>query len=242
MAKNLRVFDTAAAYEAEKDAHTLALPNVALIKSPVREIRYLQTNPEVGVGICALINGVRAYYTLQEYRALETKPAAAQIMGVYVKAPYISAAGGGFIIHPTAQSKQKYSSNTTVVVPGVTTTMSTAAALTDFAGMENTDALLAAVANGVIPDAPSATWVRSQVFPDGATPFNGALGQINLMKLNEEEINLCMDEIGGVRLYFESYVGSSTQYSANYCWYWGGTRWSYNDKVYAHACRALCFI
>lgn len=233
MANNLRVFNTLAEYEAEKEALTLATPNVSLIKNPY-QVKYLQNNPPIGVGIAALVDGVRQFFTYAQWDALTVKPT---VIGVYVKTP-----DAGFIIHPTAASNQKWSNNTTVVVPGVTTTTNQAQALLDFNGKDNTDAVLAAVEAGTIEDAPAFTWVRQQVFADGSTPYLWAAGELNIFLNNADAINQCLTLVGGTTINKGSNIWSSTQYAAVSAWHWYSTLWSINYKNYSFGCRALCKI
>lgn len=223
---------TRSAYITAKSNRTLITPNVALITDE-NKVEYLPVNPTSDIGIAAYDGGVRKYYSLDEWNALATKPTA---LGVYVFTEQSQ-----FIIHGTLNTSVKWSNNTTVAVPDVVTTTSNAAALLDFAGAANTQAVLDAVTGGVIEDAPLFTWARGLSFADGSTPYIPAAGELELIRLNLTEINACRAALGQDPIVFEGRnVWSSTQYNAGDAWNWGSTRWNDNRKTSAFYGVAVC--
>lgn len=223
---------TRSAYITAKSNRTLITPNVALITDE-NKVEYLPVNPTSDIGIAAYDGGVRKYYSLDEWNALATKPTA---LGVYVFTEQSQ-----FIIHGTLNTSVKWSNNTTVAVPDVVTTTQAAAALLDFAGAANTQAVLDAVTVGVIEDAPLFTWARGLSFADGSTPYIPAAGEFELIRLNLTEINACRAALGQDPIVFEGRnVWSSTQYNAGYAWDWYSTRWNNVNKTNAFYGVAVC--
>lgn len=230
MATNLRKFNTLAEYEAEVQAQTLVCPNVSYILAP-KQVKYLEVNPPIGVGICAYESGRRTFYSATQWQALAVKPT---VVGVFVKSP-----DTGFVIHPTASQSNKITDTTTYQVPGCTSAGSQALALQDFRGAENTAAYLAALENGNITNAPAITWVSQQTFADGSTPFLWAAGQLELARVNATEVNACLALIsGGVAVNFATNIWSSTQNVASHEWLWFSTYWGIYTKYSSYLCRA----
>lgn len=223
---------TRSAYATAKANRTLVTPNVALITDE-NKVEYLPVNPTSDIGIAAYDGGVRKYYSLDEWNALATKPTA---LGVYVFTEQSQ-----FIIHGTLNTSVKWSNNTTVAVPDVVTTTQNAAALLDFAGAANTQAVLDAVTGGVIEDAPLFTWARGLSFADGSTPYIPAAGELELIRLNLTEINACRAALGQDPIVFEGRnVWSSTQYNAGNAWSWNSSSWRTNLKSYPFFGVAVC--
>ena len=225
---------TRSAYITAKSNRTLITPNVALITDE-NKVEYLPVNPTSDIGIAAYDGGVRKYYSLDEWNALATKPTA---LGVYVFTEQSQ-----FIIHGTLNTSVKWSNNTTVAVPDVVTTAQSAAALLDFAGAANTQAVLDAVTGGVIEAAPLFTWARGLSFADNSIPFVPAAGQLELIRISLVTINACRAAIGQDAIVFEGKnIWSSTQYNASTAWYWYSTRWNGGykyDNTYGVAVCAL---
>lgn len=214
---------TRADYTSARNNRTLVTPNVALITNENNKLEYLAQNPASDVGIQSLESGVKKYYSLEEWNALENKPTA---LGVYVFTEQAQ-----FKIHGTLTTSQKWSNNTTVVVTGVTTTTNSATALLDFAGAANTQAVIDAVDNETIADAPLFAWARGLSFADGATPYIPATGELELIRLNLAAINACRAALGQDAIVFEGkYLWSSTQYNAANAWVWYSTHWDHNNK------------
>ena len=93
----------------------------------------------------------------------------------------------------------------------------------DLNGKANTEAILAAVAAGTIADAPPAQYCASVTFANGQQSYLPAVGEMHAWYFNKEEINACMDAIGGKPIFSSSYsVGywTSSLYSQNKPYYW----------------------
>lgn len=210
---------TRAEYTTAKANRTLVCPNVALISDENGHCEFLPNNPTSDIGIAALENGQRTFYSLAEWNALETKPTA---LGTYV-----FTSDTQFILHGTIGSSLKYLDTTTVAVEGVTTTTSSASALQDFAGAANTQALLDAVTAGIITNAQAASWASGLTLADNAGCYLLAAGQVELVSLNLEAINNCRAALGQSEIVFTGkYIWSSTQYNASYAWGWYTSYWN----------------
>ena len=213
-----------AEYNTARSNRTLVTPNVALITDENNKVEYLKNNPTSDIGIASWEGGVRKFYSLEEWNALETKPTA---LGVYVFTEQSQ-----FIIHGTLNTSVKWSNNITVAVPAVVTTTQNANAILDFAGAANTQAVLDAVTGGIIEDAPLFTWARALTFADGAEPYVPAAGQLELIRLNLAVINACRAALGQGAIVFDARnICSSTQYNANFGWGWSGSSWNRIGKV-----------
>ena len=223
---------TRSAYSTAKANRTLITPNVALITDE-NKVEYLPVNPTSDIGIAAYDGGVRKYYSLDEWNALATKPTA---LGVYVFTEQSQ-----FIIHGTLNTSVKWSNNNTVAVPDVVTTTQNAAALLDFAGAANTQAVLDAVTGGVIEDAPLFTWARGLSFADGSTPYIPAAGELELIRLNLTDINACRATLGQDPIVFEGRnIWSSTQFAAGRAWLWASSAWFSGGKASPFSGVAVC--
>jgi len=222
---------TRSAYSTAKTNRTLVCPNVALI-SDENKVEFLPMNPTSDIGIAAYENGLRTYYSLEEWNALTTKPTA---IGVYMFTEQSQ-----FVIHGTILSG-KWSDTTEVAVDGVTTTTSTA--LLDFKGKENTDAVIGAVSGGDITNAPIFTSARALTCADANAVFSvAAAGQVELMRLNATAINACRTALSQTTINFGSNVWSSTQYSASHAWFWHGSFWDIIAKFYSFSGVAVAAI
>lgn len=229
MGNQLVKFSTLAEYEAAKSNRTLVCPNVAKITAD-GSIKFLKNNPPVGVGIKTNEGGVDKYYTLEEWNALTTKPAANDIVGEYVYD-----GEHGFVISQNRSSNMAWS-NSSVAVPNCFMSSSEATAKLDFAGLENTLAIIAAKNVGTIVDCPMADWARSQFNGNGWLP---SMGEFELIRINVTDINLCraaITEAGQSRsaINISSYTWTSSQFNAATAWYWYGSRYNDTTKSYTN--------
>lgn len=135
-----------------------------------------------------------------------------------------------FIMLPVEGTSKIWSDNKTTEISGVTTTNNMDAAMVDYAGETNTAAVIASGLAG-----------NAFTF---ATENNGYLpscGEMEQARLNETNINVAMNLIGGTALNFGRSYWASTQASASGAWEWNGTKWgsySKNDNP-APACRVV---
>ena len=84
----------------------------------------------------------------------------------------------------------------TALIPGVTVAATSAEAQLDVNGRANTEALLAAVADGTITTAPTAQYCAGITFPNGQQGYLPAAGEVQAWMDNETEINKCLEAVG----------------------------------------------
>lgn len=161
-------------------------------------------------------------YTSGEWLAAETAGTVTDADANGVAVLYSKYAVCPHVIHPKySEGYHTWSSNSSVEVPGVTATYDNAAARLDVNGKANTDAILAAVADGTIPDAPAAQYCADVTFANGEKGYLPAAGEIQAWYDNKTAVNACMDAIGCDPVDDEDYyTWSSTQCSASVAWYW----------------------
>lgn len=131
-----------------------------------------------------------------------------------------------------------FSSNISVEIPSVNTVSDHGhpnyLAYHDIKGQANTEAILAAVANGTIEDAPAAEYCTNATLPNGQKGYMPALGEVKAWIDNKTMFNECMAAIGGIKV--ENYVdySSSTQKSSTQHYYYTGNAYgmsvSYKEK------------
>lgn len=136
-----------------------------------------------------------------------------------------------FVIAKNDWSKKKWSSKVSGVVNGILTTTDSATAITDFAGYDNTQLMLATDTSGAAYSCANFT------FPNGDKGYLPALGEWQEAYDNKSKIDSLMTKIGGAALQSDLYW-SSTQYNSTTAW---SLRWSngstFNpDKNYANGC------
>lgn len=146
-----------------------------------------------------------------------------------------------FVIHPNAeQENTKWSSNTSFAIPGVITTEDDATAEKDFAGEANTEAILAAIANDAIADAPAAQYCAGITFAHGKTGYLPSAGELALAYTYIDDINASMTAIGGILLDMNTnYYWSSTQIDEYHAWNWSGNVVFFNCKSNKCPVRAI---
>lgn len=128
-------------------------------------------------------------------------------------------AKASFVIAKTDLGQMAWSSNTSSTVDGILTTADKTTALTDFAGYDNTQLMLATDTSGAGYSCANFT------FPNGGKGYLPALGELNEAYKNESKINSLMTKIGGAEFRSSSNCyWSSTQDSSNKSW---GLRWDY---------------
>ena len=114
---------------------------------------------------------------------------------------------------------KKVWSNTETIVPGVAIANSTTDAPLDLKGKANTEAILAAVTNGTLADAPAAQYCAGVTFANGKQGYLPAAGELQAWNDNKNAINACMTAIGAKKVYdtgTDCTMWSSTQsYEAN---------------------------
>ena len=162
-------------------------------------------------------------YTAEEWLAAETAGTVtdADANGIAIRySKYVSCP---FVIYPQiSTSTYKWSSNTSIEIPGVNTTSSTSKptikAEKDVFGKSNTDALLEAIATGRISDAPAAQYCADITFANGQKGYLPAAGETMACVDNINIINTCLEAIGFDPISSETCIWSSTQ-SFSYAYY-----------------------
>lgn len=177
-------------------------------------------------------------YTAEEWEVAEAAGTVTDADANGVAVIYSGYAVCPHIIHPKySTDTYAFSSSTeSQVIPGCNEMTSENAGPTDVGyaykeveGKANTDAILAAVTNGILPDAPAAQYCVNTTFANGQKGYLPANGEIIAWMSNLDIINQCMIAIGGDIICDKSYqniphegVWSSTQYTG------GRTRFYYN--------------
>lgn len=137
-----------------------------------------------------------------------------------------------FVIAKTDLGQMVWSSNNSTLVDGILTTTVSATAITDFAGYNNTQLMLATDTSG-------AGYVCANfTFPNGAKGYLPALGEWNEAFANMSEINSAMYTIGGTSL-SNKFYWSSTQYGSRTSWWW---RWYNGTNNYSYKYEATNYV
>lgn len=224
---------TRSAYTTAKSNRTLICPNVAMITDENNKIEYLANNPSADIGIASWEGGVRKFYSLAEWNALETKPTA---LGVYVFTE-----DSQFIIHASSGANMYKYTDTEYLIPGV----SAKSGLNDFAGKTNTAAILDALNNELIANAPAAVWANGLSFEDGTAAYVAAAGQVNLIGLNLTDINNCRTALSQSTFTFANgktwYTSTQANASQAYVWF-NGSGYFNRPKSTSSSQFALCDI
>ena len=194
--KYLRKFNTAEELSAWQSSSEYAKPNVVLANGAVN-----YNIPKLGVYI-QHING-----TLYDE--------AGWISGGFgndaANGVAVITAKASFVIAKTDLGKTYWSSIRSTLVDGILTSGDKATALTDFAGYDNTQLMLATDTSGAGYSCANFT------FPNGDKGYLPALGELKEACDNKSKIASLMTKIGGTA--FESnYYWSSTQYDSGNSW------------------------
>lgn len=113
-------------------------------------------------------------------------------------------------------SGQKWSSDNSTLIDGVTTTEDSAIALTDFAGRKNTEAILKTATSG------AAYTCGNYIFPNGQKGYLPALGEACILFKNIAAVISAWNQLGVYASGRTGYIRSSTQYNATRSWGYGG--------------------
>lgn len=116
-----------------------------------------------------------------------------------------------FVIAKTDLGKMQWSSNTSTLVDGILAAVDSNTALTDFAGYNNTQLMLATDSSG------AGYSCANYTFPNGDKGYLPAIGELKEAYDNKSKIASLMAKIGGTAL-TPSYHWSSTQNSAGGSW------------------------
>ena len=217
--KYLRKFNTADELSAWQSSSEYAKPNVVLANGAVN-----YNIPKLGVYI-QHIDGT-LYNEAEWTNGGFSNDEANGVAVITTKA--------SFVIAKNDLGQKAWSSNTSTLVDGILTTTDSATALTDYAGYDNTQLMLAT-------DTSRAGYsCANYTFPNGDKGYLPALGELREAYNNKSKITSLMTKIGGAELTSNSYW-SSTQYNSTQSWklHWnhGGTLKSskYTNESYVRA-------
>ena len=163
-------------------------------------------------------------YTAEEWTAAEEAGTVTDADANGVAVRYSKYASCPHIIHPKYSTSSMYFT----VVPGITITNSIVTAKLDVNGKANTDALLAAVANGIITRAEAAQYCADITFPNGQKGYLPAAGEAQAWLDNITIVDSCMSAIGGLTKYSDG-EWTSTAYDYEQAWYTRTTDMPYNS-------------
>ncbi len=224
--KYLKYLQTANDFEQFKNSEDYILPNVSYVVEtegvsfePYVERPFEIEIPSPYVEWARIQHKNGTLYTADEWLAAESAGTVTDADANGVAVLYSNYAVCPHVIHPKYSADKHVWSHTLVEVPGVTTASDLAAAQLDVNGKANTDAILAAVADGTITNAPAAQYCAGVTFADGQQGYLPAAGELQAWYDNKTAVNACMDVIGGDQVDNKN-CRSSTQYSASNAWYW----------------------
>ena len=178
-------------------------------------------------------NGVYILYTDGSVSAYDTL-----VSGKTPVGPLLITNNVSLVIHPSAGYSKQWSSDTSTVISGVTTTPDGNIAKADYAGAANTAAV---IASGLAGSA--FTFATTDcVYADGRTGYLPSYGEMEEIRLNETNINTALGLIGGTALVFSSQsYWSSTQRNKvkAWCWYSDSSGWFSYIKDNNYYCRSV---
>lgn len=114
------------------------------------------------------------------------------------------------VIYPKDLNQKLEWCTSDMIIDGVTSASGDDCKL-DINGKVNTEAILAAKAAGKFSDCRAARWSAAEIFVNGQQGYLPAAGELQAWLDNINEIETCMNIIGGVSIK-EKYYWSSTQY------------------------------
>lgn len=122
-----------------------------------------------------------------------------------------------FVIEPTEKTYKPKWAPDEVMVSGITTTMATDSAKTDFNGLQNTLAWGAQYSFVSVMTSYAAGMVHNAIFKNGKRGYLGAYGELCKVCENKDLVNKCLAKIGGTVI-ANDYYWSSTQYDSAQAW------------------------
>ena len=169
-----------------------------------------------------------------------------------------------FVIHPTVEFKLKWSSGTHEDLWAYGNGWTThSEALTDFSGKSNTAAILRAVEDGLIPDAPAAANCVATIFAHNKPGYLLSSGEASLAMQKIYEIYDCLNAIRPIdpnaffcvkgwtdglgneidfSLYPSAELWTSTQGLPGYAWYWNRANTFDYQPIYGRSIKEEHFV
>jgi len=117
-----------------------------------------------------------------------------------------------FVISKSNLGDMAWATGSGVLLDNITTTTDKAVAIQDYAGISNTEGIIAQLGVKAAANA-----CKQFIFPHGKNGYLGACGEWQEVYNNKAEINICMRLIGGEDIY-TSFYWSSTQGDLNTAW------------------------
>lgn len=155
-------------------------------------------------------------YTAEEWLAAEAAGTVTDADANGVAVLYSTVAVCPHVIHSKCSEKMAWSSSEDIRdIPGVTITKDYDIARHDVNGEANTVALLKAITDGIIMDAPAAQYCAEVTFANGQQGYLPAIGEIKAWFDNEDAVEDCLDAINADFLTNRDYW-SSTFYGYSY--------------------------
>ena len=177
------------------------------------------TVPDPFVEWAAIQHKDGSLYSVSKWEAYETAGLVTDADANGVVVLYSRYAVCPHVIYPVRAGGGKHYSSTGTV-PGVTTTTNIAEARLDVNGKANTEAILAAVANGTIADATAAQYCVGITFANGQQGYLPAAGELQAWNDNYNKIMDCLNAISSssAMLPFNTKLWSSTSYNEYRAW------------------------
>lgn len=227
--KYLKYFEEVSAHETYKNGSGYVLPNVSYIEEnkgvsfdPYVEPPFEIEIPSPYTEWARIQHKDGTLYTADEWLAAESAGTVTDADANGVAVLYSKYAVCPHVIHPKySADDMRWCSSYSINVPGVLVTEDKNTALLDVKGKANTEAILAAVADGIIPDAPVAQYCVEVTFADGQKGYLPAAGEHQAQFDNMTAVNACIDAIGGDQVDTKN-SATSTLYSTLDAWYWQG--------------------
>ena len=170
-------------------------------------------------------------YTAEEWIAAEEAGTVTDTDANGVAVRYSKYASCPHVIYPNRRSSNiTYSNDKLKEGPGIKFITDITTARLDVNGQANTEALLAAVANGTITGAYPAKYCAETVFANGQQGYLPAAGEAQAWVDNRTIVNACLDAIGGTRASDE---WTSTLYGERSAWYVRSSDLTYNSSSYS---------
>ena len=187
------------------------------------EFNFDGTIPEPFEQWAAIQHKDGSLYSPEKWKAFETAGLVTDADANGVVVLYSKYAVCPHVIHPFGSpdspvvgsdvfGEKKWSSSN-VTVPNVTIATTAAEARLDVNGKANTEAILAAVADGTIADAPAAQYCAGITFANGQQGYLPAAGEVQAWYDNKDRVDACLDAIGGDTRMNTRMVWSSTQWN-----------------------------
>ena len=144
-----------------------------------------------------------------------------------------------FVIAPAyASTGMAWASNTSTQLPSVTTTTSESGAKADYAGQNNTAAIVSYLGSA----SSAAAVCQAYTFKNGKSGYLWSAGEAYAAYQNKSAIDTALSKIGATAMNTSNYHWTSTQYSSSYAWclFWSNGGVDFDTKSRNRYVRAVC--